>query len=187
MKFCIHDSRLVIRTICAFLMFSASAMAATGLLPNSSMEQDVDANQWPDDWPKLKAGGSWEQEAGNHFIRIASTTPGEMLMLYREITIPEGVTELTLTWKQRISNLKLGEQKWFDARIMMEWMDGSRGKISEKPTIPSRNKNTEGWEEKSISIFVPDGARILKFMPTLFRVEAGTFDIDDVQLTPKNP
>jgi endoglucanase len=176
------------RTTCAsalaVLLLSASAMA-DGLMPNSSLE--TDANLWPDDWPKLKAGGSWEKEGDNHFIRITSTTPGEMVMMYREITIPEGVTELTLAWKQRISNLKLGEQKWFDARIMMEWMDISRGKISEKPTIPSRNKNTEGWEEKSISIFVPEGARTLKFMPTLFRVESGTFDIDDVQLTPKGP
>jgi len=179
-----YFARFVVATVFAVFLLSTSSMAA-GLIPNSSMELDADANLWPDDWPKLKSGGSWEQEAGNHFIRITSTTPGEMVMLYREITIPEGVLELTLTWKQRISNLTLGEQKWFDARIMMEWMDGARNKISDKPTIPSRNKNTDGWEEKSISIFVPDGARILKFMPSLFRVKAGTFDIDDVQLTPK--
>ena len=104
-----------------------------------------------------------------------------------EINRPDGVRELTLTWKQRVSNLTVGEQAWFDARIMMEWMDASRGKVSGKPSQPSRNKNTDGWEEKTLAITVPEGARILKFMPSLFRVTSGTFDLDDVQLTPAGP
>jgi endoglucanase len=176
------------RTICAStfaaLLFSATAMA-DGLIPNASLETDANLDQWPDQWPKLKAGGTWNEEGGNHFIRITSEKPGEMYMLYREINIPEGVKELTLTWRQRVSNLELGEQKWFDARIMMEWMDAGRSKIAGKPPEPKCSKDTQGWEEKSLTFVVPDGARILKFMPSLFRVKSGKFDLDDVQLTPK--
>lgn len=166
------------------ILLASSHARAEGLIANPTMEEDANLDQWPDQWPRLKTGGSWVEEKGNHFIRITSEAPGEMYMLYREITIPEGVKALTLTWKQRVSKLEVGEQSWFDARIMMEWMDAGRGKVSGKPTQPSRNKDTDGWETKTLAITVPDGARILKFMPSLFRVKSGNFDLDDVQLAP---
>ena len=181
-----HFARTACASTFAALALSASAMA-DGLIINSSMEADTNLDQWPDAWPRLKSGGSWNEEGGNHFIRITSEKAGEMYMLYREINIPEGVKELTLTWKQRVSNLELGEQKWFDARIMMEWMDAGRSKVAGKPTEPKCSKDTEGWEEKSLIIPVPDGARILKFMPSLFRVKSGKFDLDDIQFTPMAP
>ncbi len=184
MKLRPHFARTACASTFAALLLSAPAMA-DGLITNASMEADANLDQWPDAWPKLKAGGTWEAEGGNHFIRITSEKAGEMYMLYREINIPEGVKELTLTWKQRVGHLELGEQKWFDARIMMEWMDAGRGKISGKPPEPKCSKDTQGWEEKSLTFAVPEGARILKFMPSLFRVKSGKFDLDDIQLTPK--
>ena len=161
-----------------------SFAADAGLIPNASMEADENGDQWPDGWPMLKEGGSWGEEDGNRFVRLSSVRPGQMVMLYREISIPEGVGELTLSWRQRVSGLKVGEQLWFDARIMMEWMDAGRAKVSGSPKAPSRNRDTAGWEERSVTFSVPEGARILKFMPCLFRVESGDFDLDDVQLVP---
>jgi endoglucanase len=159
--------------------------AAGSLITNSNMEADADGNQWPDGWPGLKAGGSWEVEAnGNHFIRMTSPSPGAMVMMYSEIHIPDGVAALELKWRQRVTGLKRGAKSWFDARIMMEFMDAARGKIGPAPKPEATGRDTAGWVERSASFLVPPGAAILKFMPALFNVESGTFDLDDVTLVP---
>jgi len=157
------------------------------LVANSNMETDADGDQWPDGWPKLKAGGSWEQEEGNHFIRLRSTEPGTMVMLYREINIPAGVQAIEVAFRQRITGLKVGKQAWFDARVMMEFMSADRQKVSPGPKVPNFRKDTEGWVEKSVSFPVSEGAKILKFMPSLFNVETGVWDLDDIVVRAVDP
>ena len=103
-------------------------------------------------------------------------------MLYRLVPIPDGVKALELSWKQRVSDLKPGKQAWFDARIMMEWKDADGTKLKGAPGAPYARKNTDGWVEKSIKFLVPEGAKNLEFMPALFQVEAGTYDLDDIEL-----
>ena len=165
----------------------APTSTPVSLVANSNLETDADADGWPDGWPKLKAGGSWENEDGNHFIRMTSTTPGSTVMLYREIPIPAGTPALEMTWRQRVTGLKTGKQAWFDARIMMDFMDANRAKVSPGPAAPATRKNSSGWEEKSARFLVPAGARFLKFMPSLFQVEAGTYDLDDIVIKPADP
>jgi len=41
-------------------------------------------------------------------------------------------------------------------------------------------QSTEGWVERSAKFLVPEGAKTLDFMPALFQVETGTFDLDDM-------
>ncbi len=175
---------------CVSSAFAGSVHAqapAASLIKNSNMETDADGDDWPDGWPRLKSDSSWEQEDGNRFIRLTSTKPGSTVMLYSEIEIPAGTEALELSWRQRITDLKPGKQSWFDARIMMEFMDGNRKKTSPSPKAPATRKNTDGWVEKKTAFIVPGNARILKFMPSLFQVETGTFDLDDVALTPIDP
>src|SRR5690606_13680555 len=158
------------------------------IIPNANMETDSDGDGWPDGWPSLGKNGSWEtEEGGNRFIRMKSTEPGKMVMLYREITIPDGVGAIEMTWRQRITDLKIGSKSWFDARIMMEFMDATREKTSPNPPTPSTRKNTDGWDAKSVSFVVPEGARTLKFMPALFNVQSGVYDLDDIVLRPTDP
>ncbi|MEY3898509.1 MAG: Endoglucanase precursor [Verrucomicrobiota bacterium] len=163
----------------AFLQ-SANGQESINLVSNGNFEANAKTPGWPDDWAQLKAGGSWETEDGNHFLRMTSTTPGSMVMLYRQITIPAGATALDLTWRQRVTNLKLGAQAWFDARIMMEFQNAEGAKVPPAPSAPYVRKDTGGWQEKSMRLTVPDGAVLLKFMPALFQVESGTFDLDDI-------
>jgi hypothetical protein len=185
MKLKEYSARILPVFIFASFFCSASLTMAAGLIPNSSMEE---GSGWPDKWPKVKVGGSWEEENGNHFIRMTSPTPGELLMLYMEIKIPDGVNQLTLTWKQRVTNLVKGSSSWFDARIMMDWLSANSWqggkKVAGKISTPTCGKDTNGWEDKSLTLDVPEGAKVLKFMPSLFRVQSGTFDLDDIQLTP---
>jgi endoglucanase len=162
------------------------AAGGENLMPNGTFETDADSNQWPDIWGRPKSGGSWELEETNHFLRMTSSTPGEMVMFYQQIRIPETAKALELKWRMRVSNLKKGKQSWFDARIMMDFKDAEGKKLKGAPA-PNTTKNTDGWIECSVQFLVPEGAQTLDFMPTLFQVESGTFDLDDVRLTPIDP
>jgi len=165
---------------------AAAQTPPTPLLKNSSMEQDTDGDNWPDGWTPVKAGGSWENEEGNRFIRLTSTKPGTTVMLYQEVPIPAGVEALELSWRWRISDLKPGNKAWFDARVMLELADSNRKKVATPSPVYSR-KNTDGWVERTTRFLVPEGARYLKLMPSLFQVQAGVLDIDDITLRPTDP
>ena len=160
----------------------AQPEAPKNFISNGNFELDADADGAPDGWGTPKGGQSWETEGDNHFYRLKAPAPNKMTMIYRLISIPEGVGALELTWKQRISELKPGKQAWFDARIMMEWKDAAGAKVKGAPSPPYSRKNTDGWVEKSVKFLVPEGAKTLEFMPALFQVQAGTFEIDDLVL-----
>lgn len=152
------------------------------IVDNGDFQIAGESADWPKGWQKLKAGGEWGKEGENRFLTLKTTTPGEMVMLYHEFKIPTGAKKLQLSWKQRVTGLKKGAQPWFDARILLEFANAERAKLPGKPKAPNSGKDTGGWEEKSITIDVPEGAVFLQFMPCLFQAEAGTFDLDDVVL-----
>ncbi len=163
------------------------AADASSVLANGTMEIDADTDQWPDGWGRAKSGGTWEAEDGNHFLRLAAAEPDQMTMYYREIPIPAEAKALELKFRARVTGLKVGTSPWFDARIMMELGDAERNPVKPGPEVPYFRKDTKGWEEKSVRFLVPEGATMLRFMPSLFKVGAGTFDIDDISLVPTDP
>lgn len=173
----------------AIIALSASGMcsAAENLAQNGTFEKAGENSGWPANWAKPKEGGSWAQEGSNHFLRLKSPAPGTNVMLYQEYKLPADVKALELQWKQRVTGLKLGKQKWFDARIMLEFSNAEREKVAGTPIAPATNSDTDGWVEKSASFLVPEGAVYLKFMPALFMAEAGTFDLDDIVLQSTDP
>jgi len=168
---------------------NAAAAIASGksILKNGDFETPGKFEKWPDQWSQPKVGGVWGDENGNRFLRLVSPAPGEMVMVYRSIKIPPGTKALTLTWRQRLIDVKAGPALWLDARIMLEFKDASGAKMSQKPGPPNAKGSTKGWVEKSRSFLVPDGAKTLEFMPALFEVKKGTYDIDDIALVPSDP
>lgn len=171
----------------ALCLAAFSARADDNLAPNGGFEKATEGNDWPAGWAKPKAGAEWGKEGENRFLSLKSTGPGEMVMLYQEFKIPEGVEALEFTWKQRITGLKKGAKSWFDARIMVEFSDAERKKLPGAPKAPNSGKDTNGWEEKRTAFLVPEGAVYLRFMPALFQVEAGTFDLDDISFRKTDP
>ena len=169
-------------TAIAFPAFAQTPEAPQNLISNGNFEADADTDQWPDDWGRLKEGGSYQVEDGNHFLRLTSPEAGKMIMVYREIKVPAGTKAVELSWKQRVSNLKRGKQSWFDARIMMNWLDDGRKQLKPAPPAPNTAKDTTGWQERSVKFMVAEGATMLALMPSLFQVETGTFDLDDLVL-----
>jgi endoglucanase len=172
-------------------VFAATVLCGTlacgaNLVSNGDFEKSGEG-EWPEGWAKPKSGGSWEKEEANRFLRLSSPAPGTNVMLYQEYKIPEGTHALELKWKQRVTGLKVGKQKWFDARIMMEFSNAERLKVAGTPSAPATNRDTDGWVEKSASFLVPQDAVYLKFMPALFQAEAGTFDLDDITIVKTDP
>lgn len=166
----------------------AAATVAKGgsMLPNGDFEKPDKAGSWAEGWPKLTQG-SWEKEGENHFLRMKATEPGKTVMIYRLIDLPAGTKALEMTWRQRITDLKPGKEAWFDARIMMEFKDASGKKLKEKPSPPYTRNNTQGWVEKKTQFLVPEGAVSLEFMPSLFQVQRGTLDLDDITFKATDP
>ena len=164
-----------------------NAKLGSSLAPNGTFETDANADGWPDHWPRLKSGGTWEEESGNHFLRLTSITPGEAVLLYHNIPLPEGAEALEITWRQRVTDLVPGKQPWFDARIMMECKDAAGTKLKPTPPAPNTRKSTDGWQDRSVKFLLPEGTRTLEFMPALFQVQKGTLDLDDIFITLTDP
>ncbi|MBK8094550.1 MAG: cellulase family glycosylhydrolase [Verrucomicrobiaceae bacterium] len=158
------------------------------LLGNGDFEAVTKELGWPDGWGRPKDGGSWEaDEGGGHFLRLNSTTPGLMVMLYRQVPVKAEMRALEFSWRWRCSGLKRGKQSWFDARFMLSFKDVEGKKVSPGPPNPNLGKSTDGWVTGSVKFLVPEGAVMLEVIPALFQVESGTLDLDDLVLKLTDP
>lgn len=178
-----------VRSVVVSILLAASLRAAevapsANLLPNGGFEVDANGDGWPDGWGKPKSGGSWEAEAGNHFLRLRAAAHGETVLLYQPATLKPEVRALELRWRQRVADLKPGKQPWFDARLMIEFKAADGTKLKSTVGAPYTRKNTDGWVERSVQFLVAEGATLVELMPALMSVESGTLDLDDFRLTP---
>ncbi|MBW3637417.1 MAG: hypothetical protein KY445_13295, partial [Armatimonadetes bacterium] len=162
---------------------SQTVTAPTSFISNGDFQTDENKDGTPEGWGAPKGPLSYEMEGENRFARLTSEKPGQMALLYRLISIPEGQKALELSWKQRISNLKPGKNSWFDARIMMEWKDAEGKKMKGAPSAPYTRKDSD-WVEKTITYLVHEGARTLEFMPSKYQFESRTFAIHNIVLSP---
>ena len=161
--------------------------ASASLLPNGDFEAATRDPAWPDHWGKAKEGSvTWEEEQGNRFLRLRATDANQMILLYREITIPANTKALEVSARVRVSGLVKGPQSWFDSRIMIEVRDGDRKKLPGGKNL-AVGRDTDGWETRSVKLAVTEGGSILALMPALFRVNAGTFDLDDIVVRAIDP
>ncbi len=163
-------------------LFAVSAHASGSLLPDGSLDKPNTSGEWPIGWGRAK-NVSWESEAGNFFFRLTSPAPGTHVNLYHRAPLPAGTTSLDLSFRARITDLMVGAEKWYDARIIINFRD-AQDKVISAPKIPYFTRDTAGWQTVVHQIPVPPAAVAVEFMPSLFRVAGGTFDIDDISLKP---
>ncbi len=161
---------------------AAADDAAGSILPAGDFENIDSVSGRPEGWP----GGSaisWPVENGNRFLRVQSTAPGHMDRLHLEVAVPAGVRALEFTYRGRVSELQRGEKSWHDARVIINFKDADGKVIGNAPPSYHRN-NTADWRALKTRFLVPEGAATLEFMPSLFQVKRGTFDLDDIALRP---
>lgn len=142
---------------------------------------------WPVDWSQGK-GISWHREEGRAFLRLTQTEPGKLIMVYRDFDIPADVKAFRFDTIARAADIVSGAQAWFDARIILQFMDDNKTKVkgSPSPIIISR-KGTTDWKEITKKFVVPEGATRIECMICLFQVQSGSMDVDLFNLEPIDP
>lgn len=176
----------VIGLLFSSVLGAQTSSAPAQLLPNGDLEAATVEANWPDFWSRPSAGSSsWDAEDGRRYLRMNATAPGEVVLTYRSINLPPEVKALQLSLRARVIGLKCGPQAWFDARVMTDFKTKDGQKVKGAKTIVFR-KDTDGWVQRTVSFSVPEGAAVLEIMPSLFQTYSGTFDIDEIILTPVN-
>lgn len=172
------EPRALIPSLLAVLL--AASVQAVSLIPNGSLERA--AGVWPEGWPRPERA-AYLEEGGNHFLR-QTAEPDKMVMLYQSIRLPKGAEAFKLTFRVRWEGVKVGKEKWFDARVIIDFKDADGQKLPGGPGHPNFKGTSKGWETRTLGLVVPPGAATLELMPALFNAAAGTLDIDDMELTP---
>ncbi|WP_052573964.1 cellulase family glycosylhydrolase [Haloferula sp. BvORR071] len=155
------------------------------LLPNGSFEALTSPGR-ADGWP-ADADVTIPEEAGNHFLRLKSPSPGKQVMAYQAVSLGKEVQALRLSYKVRHEDIRRGKQAWFDGRIMMNFKDAAGSVVNPSPAPPSFTGTARDWQEKTQQFRVPPGAVKLELMFTLFQAESGTLDFDEVRLVAIDP
>lgn len=169
----------------ASLLLGAPVFGAS-LVLNGDFEQAGNDPAWPEGWTRPKAGAAtWETESENKFIRLRATEPKQTLLVHKLVQLPADAKALTVTVRVRVTDLVLGEQAWFDPRVMIDFKDAAGAKLKGAKPLVFR-KDTD-WVERKVSFLVPEGAAVLEVMPALTQVQAGAFDIDDLKVEVIDP
>lgn len=170
----------------ALLMLAPALKAAEAnpsIISNGNFETDRKAKGWPDDWPQSKES-SWEVENGNHFLRLKVLEPGKLVMAYRQIALKPEQQHFQLTFRTRYTDVKRGKDSWHDARIMIDFKDAQGKKLKSTVKPPYFSGTSKDWRDVKVEFDVPEGAKFLEFMPSLFQAQSGIFDLDDIALIP---
>ncbi len=158
----------------------------SALIPNSDFSADSKGAGWPDGWGRGE-GITWETESGTQFLRLASQRPGQMLMLYREIPVTADVKAAELTVRYRSAGIKKGEKPWFDARVIVNFMDAERKAVKPDASPLVLKPEVADWTTVTKRFLLPEGTRKIKFMPSLFQVAEGRVDFAEIKLVVIDP
>ncbi|CAM3144279.1 glycoside hydrolase family 5 protein [Rariglobus hedericola] len=163
--------------LCPFLLH---AEPAASVLTNGDFESGSEG------WPLNEGASIQSEDSGNHFLRLEFSEPSRLLSVYRSFPIDSSHQAFVFSFRARYDNIVHGKEQWHDGRIILDFKDAG-GKRLASPSPPYFKKTSKGWIEKTLEFTVPAGAVRLEIMPALFNVKAGTFDLDDLTLTPADP
>ena len=164
-----------------------AAAPEISLVSNGDFSRATKDPTWPDGWARPKLGtNSYQTEGDIHFIRLQSSAPGQMIMIYRQVPLPSPPPPgIELRLRVRYTDVKVGEKIWFDARVMGKF-ENAAGKEIKKPGFPAPyfRKSSAGWVDKSIFMAVPPTAHMLDLMPCIFQAASGTLDLAKLEVFP---
>jgi endoglucanase len=171
------------KRILALVVAAAASLAHADKLPNGDFEtvEDGRAAGWG-----LKGNATLAEENGNHFLRITADE-NKIVNVYRVIKVDPVDKAYTLTMKVRYDDVQKGKAIWHDARVILDFKNDENEKVG-SGGAPNWKGTTKGeWKDVSVSFLVPEGATKLEMLPGLYAVKSGTFDLDDLALTPTDP
>jgi hypothetical protein len=147
------------------------------LLSNGDFQSVSSDSNWPQDWPRAD-GVTFEQEEGQRFLRLHSSKPGQMILVYRQMPIPSPrPAALEVCFRVRYADIKPGEKSWYDGRIICHFKNRDNDVVKPEPPTPSFHGGSDKWVERDYFVKVPGGAKFLEVMPCLFHPASGTLEI----------
>lgn len=120
-------------------------------------------------------------EAHRNFT-LEQVTPGKMNMRYVQVSVPAKYEGITITGEVKYTDVVRGDQVWFDARFMSNWIDANSQKMAGGPTIGGW-KGTKDWFPIKKVVKKADGAAGIALMPCLFNVKSGTLEVRNLSVT----
>ena len=106
---------------------------------------------------------------------------GKMGMQYIPVRLPKSAKGAVVSCEVKIENVVRGSQPWFDARIMMDFINSEYKKHKGAPHIGGW-KGSKDWFAVKKTVQVPEGAFGLAIMPTLFNVKSGAMSIRNLSV-----
>lgn len=164
----------------ATILGCLAQLAAADLIGDGGFAAEGAAAAW-----NAGAGAEIATDPASRFMRLQAD-PAKMVMAYQLIPL-HGAKALRLSYRARWKGVQRGAQMWHDARVILDFKDKDKQKVSGGPGHPNYNGSSDGWQPRSISMLVPEGAAYLEMMPCLFNAKAGSFDIDDISLVAIDP
>ena len=165
-----------------FLAVAASAQAerpGQELLRNGDFETADASGNRPAAWSL--GGGRWVAEDGNHRIVEESASPQQSLGVGQRVPLREEFWKLRVSARVRVTNVVLGKESWYNARIAMQFQDAAGKMVGAWPNVLNWTGSTAGWQNVSRDYIVPPGARQLDLSCSLFST-TGKVEYDDVSV-----
>ena len=154
-------------------------------IQNGDFQLDANADGTPDRWG-VAEGVTFVSEDGNSFMRLKSQEPGKSVLQHMLVNLPEGAKALEFSYSVRYQDIQPGEKAWFDGRIMMNFLSAEQEKLA-GPGAPYFRGTSKGWSEKNLKFAVPEDAKSMEIMLTLFQAKSGTLDFDNLKLVAIDP
>ena len=108
---------------------------------------------------------------------------GKMGMVYTPVFFKQPVEALLFTCEVKYDNVVRGKQKWFNARVMTDFIDSSAKKVKGGPAIGGWTGSND-WFSVRKAFEVPAGVAGIALMPALFNVVSGSFEVRNMSLEP---
>ena len=120
---------------------------------------------------------------GKRDLQVPFQGAGKMGMVYTPCFFPKDTEAVLLTCEVKTEGVEAGAQKWFDARILTDYIDSSCKKVKGGPAIGGWT-GTRDWTPVRKAFEAPAGVAGIALMPALFNVKAGAFEVRNLSLEP---
>ena len=120
---------------------------------------------------------------GKRDVSVPFNGPDKMGMVYTPVFLPKDAEAVLFTCEVKTEGVERGAQKWFDARVMVDFIDSSCKKVKGGPAIGGWT-GTRDWTPVRKTFEVPPGVAGVALMPALFNVKAGAFEVRNMSLEP---
>ena len=111
---------------------------------------------------------------------LKQVDPKKMTNAYQKYELGAEYGKLTLSFKARVKGLVLGDNKWNDARVILNFGDANGKNIRSEAVYFQKDVPT--WKKSRQTFDIPLEAKTVECLPALHLCKAGSFDVEELSL-----